>query len=617
MTFPLDTPLIFNDSLNAQPQASPPQFESGTPFMHEASLLGDDPWDFQFGDPLVDPLAPLAQEFPSLSQVGGSPFGCEEAINEPSQTSPQEMRRRSSSVSAGFMNQDEISLYGGYSPSPIITNYPRGRSTPSPAPSPSGHVFMPLQRPLNDPSTTLIEYYFKEVAGLFSSYDSQMNPFRSTVSRLWGSSLAMCKTLQSMAAATLVDDFPQFGPIGTKLRREAIDILRKEAVMDDKSLLALLMLGQTASWHNPNDLGISFFNMLRRHLNSMAANGQRSGSGDNYQFFDEALVYWEMLLSYVADGDTLVSSGAPASQTAESVVLQRVPHPWTGIARDTQFTVHEVGRLIRRERNRVRTRRFTSQADILQAQKAIERARELEEKLLSLAHPGEAEVVSPGDYATPVWHLLTIAEVYRCTGLIQLYRVFPDLLRRRTSSHNASRSDRSPDADPQSPFSPVDISNIFGSLIDATGGCNGDGDDNEREDDDALFDPLRDHSLTTLALSTMARLKTIPLESRTRCLQPFLLVACSSELRLPPPSSSPSPDDGSGDLHVSSHAIEVSRTRRFILGRLSSFLHVLPPKPIRVCLQLVQEVWRRMDAGEPDVYWMDVMIENGWETTMG
>jgi hypothetical protein len=81
----------------------------------------------------------------------------------------------------------------------------------------------------------------------------------------------------------------------------------------------------------------------------------------------------------------------------------------------------------------------------------------------------------------------------------------------------------------------------------------------------------------------------------------------------------PSLDPSRGDysLNLSAHAIEVSRTRKFILGRLTSFLHVLPPKPIHICVDLVQEVWRRMDAGEPDVYWMDVMIDNGWETTMG
>lgn len=627
MDLPSGAPLVFNDSLNAQTQASASQLEADSRCMHEASLLGDDPWDVQLGDPFGDPLGPLAQEFPSLPQVGDATFGYEETVNGPTEASPQDIGRRSSPVSTGFVNQDNISAYSAFLPSPVIRNCSLGRSNPSPGPSLEGrlNVFMPLQRSLNDPSTTLIEYYFKEVAGLFSSYDSQMNPFRSTVSRLWGSSLAMCKTLQSMAAATLVDDFPQFGSIGLKMRREAIDILKKEEVLDDKSLLALLMLGQTASWHNANDLGISFFNLLRRHLNTMSSSSQRLGSGNNYQFFEEALIYWEMLLSYVADGDALVSTGAPASQMADSIVLQRVPHPWTGIARDTQFTVHEVGRLIRRERNRVRTRRFTSKGDILQAQKAIESAGELEEKLLSLAHPAEAEVVSPGDYDTPVWHLLTMAEVYRCTGLIQLYRVFPDLLRRRVSSHNAFRSDKPPEADDQSPLSQAEIASIFDSLVGTTsedghGNANANTNTNANEsevDDEALFESLRDNSLTTFALTTMSRLKTIPIESRTRCLQPFLLVACSSELRLPPPC--PPDESGNGDLNLnlSSHAIEVSRTRRFILGRLSSFLHVLPPKPIRVCLQLVQEVWSRMDAGEQNVYWMDVMIENGWETTMG
>lgn len=472
----------------------------------------------------------------------------------------------------------------------------------------------PPRRSLEDPSSTLVEYYFKEVAGLFSSYDSHMNPFRTTVSRLWSSSPAMARTLQSMAAATLVDDFPQFGPVGLKLRQEAISMLEKQTVMDDKSLLALLMLGQTASWHNPNDLGISFFNLLRKHINSIASDshsGALLSNRNNYQFFEEALVYWEMLLSYVADHNTLARAKTGLQMTTDSILSQRVPHPWTGIARDTQFTVHEVGRLIRRERNRVRARRFTSQGDIAQAQKAIQKARELEARLLSLAHPAETEIVNPGDDDTPVWHLLAMAEVYRYTGLIQLYRVFPDLLRSRLQ-----RGDQSFNLglDNHSPFS-VSSEASTNPLAELTDGVFSDtGGDSECDEDAAdLPESVRNEWLTRFALTAMARLKTIPLESRTRCVQPFLLVASSSELRLPPVD-----ENSSGDgLNLSSHAIEVSRTRKFILGRLGSFLHVLPPKPIHVCLQLVKEVWNRMDAGEANVYWMDVMIDNGWETTMG
>ena len=527
-----------------------------------------------------------------------------------------------------------------------------------------------MSRPLNNPSWTLIEYYFKEVAALFSSYDSQMNPFRTTVSRLWGSSLAMCRTMQSMAAATLVNDFPQFGPLGRQMRKEAVDIITREAVMDDKALLALLMLGQTASWHDPNDLGISFFNMLRKQINSIASSSNSpefafaKSYSNNHRFFEEALIYWEMLLSFVADNDSMMfSDHSRASSMGESLVLQRVPHPWTGIAKDTQFTVHEVGRLVRRERKRIRARQFTSQEEISRAQMAIQKARELEERLLGLAHPTEAEIVSPGDDETPVWHLLTMAEVYRCTGLMQLYRVFPDLLRSHLSGPGADSHKATAPAS-EDPFFPI---NLDGMDM-ASGFCDANPDPGTHKDHshNSNYHPpsssqsspsniyfsthqhpapenpasFYDNWLTEFAVTTLSRLKTIPIESRTRCLQPFLLVASCSELRLPKPQSasenlSADPDNppsynhletreerpdsslGSETPNISMEAIEVSRTRRFILGRLTSFLHVLPPKPINVCLRLVQGVWKRMDAGKEDTYWVDVMIEKGWETTMG
>ncbi|KAJ5266543.1 transcriptional regulator family: Fungal Specific TF [Penicillium angulare] len=554
------------------------------------------------------------------------------------------------------------SVYQGFSPSTIIRSYP-----PAGQRSPRRDV-MSISRPLNNPSWTLIEYYFKEVAALFSSYDSQMNPFRTTVSRLWGSSLAMCRTMQSMAAATLVNDFPQFGPMGKKMRDEAVDIITREAVMDDKSLLALLMLGQTASWHDSNDLGIPFFNLLRKQMNSISSGSTPHGIGfnksasNNYRFFEEALIYWEMLLSFVADNGTMVLSD-DTSYVSESLVLQRVPHPWTGIARDTQFTVHEVGRLVRRERKRICSRKFTSQDDITRAQIAMEKARELEDRLLSLAHPTEAEIVSPGDDETPVWHLLTMAEVYRCTGLMQLYRVFPDLLRTRLPNPEESHFSDLADTAQSDPFFPIDLDSMDLSLNfgDTTQGTTSNKNQSTNPHYHShspsisshtinLFPPSEPHHqpptfvaqespadslydawLTEFAVTLISRLKTIPLESRTRCLQPLLLVASCSELRLPRSSAGQSNDEfeenqdntskqprsGTETPNVSMETIEVSRTRKFILGRLTSFLHVLPPKPINVCLRLVREVWRRMDAGDTDTYWVDIMIEKGWETTMG
>ena len=248
---------------------------------------------------------------------------------------------------------------------------------------------------------------------------------------------------------------------------------------------------------------------------------------------------------------------------------------------------------------------------------------------------------------------------------MQLYRVFPDLLHNRLPTPTSTSSQYPSNADPvpRDPFFPIDLDSMnlsagFGGPSPATAQTT-----NSRHtapspstrssphnlyrnsphnlpsppSPDAQQTPtpeaLYSNWLTEFAVTTLSRLKTIPLESRTRCLQPFLLVASCSELRLPrlATNASPQPRNGEGYAEgvdndsnnpnqtptISMEAIEVSRTRKFILGRLTSFLHVLPPKPIHVCLKLVNEVWRRLDAGDDDAYWVDVMIEKGWETTMG
>ncbi|KAJ5543203.1 Aflatoxin biosynthesis regulatory protein [Penicillium sp. DV-2018c] len=683
-----DTVPVPPDNSNFEPtnELSTPSFTLGGP---DDSC--DNLWDHP-GQGSLPELADLCSASP-MAETSAS-FSQRETFHDFSSTGPDfdssgdaalDLSHILSLVEPPPNEQPVENVYRDFQPSAIVRSYPPASRRPA------SQDFMSMSRPLNNPSWTLIEYYFKEVAALFSSYDSQMNPFRTTVSRLWGSSLAMCRTMQSMAAATLVNDFPQYGPIGRRMRDEAVNIITSEAVIDDKSLLALLMLGQTASWHDPRDLGISFFNLLRKQLNTIASSAHTPGSSysrsdsNNYRFFEEALIYWEMLLSFVADNDTMSLSDYPGTNPSdESLVLQRVPHPWTGIARDTQFTVHEVGRLVRRERKRIHARKFTSHADIAQSQMAIEKAHELEDRLLTLAHPSEAEIVSPGDDDTPVWHLLTMAEMYRCIGLMQLYRVFPDLLATRLSltTRASTPGPQYTGTGPSSrnPFFPIDLDGV--NISTGYGGQDPAGENTNTKSTSSSssssssssphnlyrhppnphphphptqstststtnpnIETLSNTWLTEFAITTLSRLKTVPLESRTRCLQPFLLVAACSELRLPQLSTQDTDTDtrasgngngngnyaeGDGDNStsnpnpnltstptISMEAIEVSRTRKFILGRLTSFLHVLPPKPIQVCLRLVNEVWRRLDAGLEDVYWVDVMIEKGWETTMG
>ncbi|RSL78483.1 hypothetical protein CEP51_008163 [Fusarium floridanum] len=469
----------------------------------------------------------------------------------------------------------------------------------------SGNNFSTVSpsRPLNDPASILVEFYFKETAQLFSCYDSSMNPFRTTVSRLWNSSPLLYKTLSSMAAASLVSDFPQLTALGKQLRKEAIEMLDKGSGPDQDLLLAMLMLGGSASWHNPRDLGLPFFNRARRKLASMST-AMFDRHGVDYHFFHQSMTYWEMLLSYVAENDELDTSIEEPSFSQGCTTLHFVPHPWTGFARNTQHAVQKVGRLIRKQRKMAFSHRFTSLSHIKQLEKDLAAASELEEYLCSLSHPVETTVLDTEDRNTPVWHLLTLAEAYRSTGLIQLYHIFPDLLDHRLAREALLSSDLN---------------------------------DDHGTDSTPLSCQLRKDWLTSYAVQALNLMKSIPLESGTRDFQPFILVSLSSELRMSPPPVDVH-DGGLGAcipdqmVGFTSKTIEVSRMRHFIKSRLNSFLHTLPPKPIHVCLDIVNETWRTMDerarivstAGNDndtfesyeDVYWMDVMIQNGWETTM-
>lgn len=457
-------------------------------------------------------------------------------------------------------------------------------------------------------SSLLVEFYFKEPAQIYSCYDGQMNPFRTTVAQLWNSSPIISCALQSMAALFLVETFPQFEAQGKKLRKEAIAMLGNEG-MNDHSLLALCMLGGTSGWHDPKDLGIPLFNAFKGKIRSISDFSQL---GHNVHFFQDAIVYWEMLLSWVSDDfDTSKVPSDPDKR--QYFPYGCVPHPWTGIARDTQLVLQEIGKLIRRQRQQAHNRTFATQAQVKQLQRAMEAAAELEGRLMSIAIPHEVGVINTDDRDTPVWHLLSLAEVYRRTGLAQLYHVFPDLLNRRAHSSNTT-------------VHPAALHSF-----DIAGGV--------------VSMEVQTKWLTQFVIDTLVLLQTIPVGSGTRDFQPFLLVALSSELRLPFAASNASMTHGMPEilstssnnrdifpvahqLEPSAFAIEVSRMREFIHSRLTSFLHSLPPRPIRVVLNIVKEVWAEMDRkaistlnrrqsmdDNPalDVYWMDIMIENGWE----
>ncbi|KAJ9503950.1 hypothetical protein H2202_000006 [Exophiala xenobiotica] len=430
-------------------------------------------------------------------------------------------------------------------------------------------------RGMNNYSSLLVEYYFKEVAGIFSCYDSHLNPFRSTVSKLWQTSNSVFYVLQSMSAACLSDVVPSMHAVGFKMRRAAMACIEtdiRDSKVETGSLLTLIMLGLSASWHNPEDVGREQFEHARTIMGALSTGHTPAflevNNKRNLQFFQEAMIYWEMLLSYVSD----VSMPIPVTQEPDipdyeynNMLEPSFPHPWTGVAREAQVLVFEVGRL---------------------SYKVINSAEELALKLQKLQLPPEQAIVSPGDAQTPVQHLLTIAELYRLTGLLQLYRVFPDLL----ADYGGGATQLALDF-----YEPHKVS---------TDGIN--------------------QRLTSFAVEIVNLLRTLPIESATKCVQPFFFVAVASELRMPPmpeslPASNKLMDDDADPTtdETGPSAVAVLAARKFVISRLSTFEHVLPAKPLRQMIQIVTLTWEQIDQGMADVYWMDVMTEKGWETTLG
>jgi hypothetical protein len=299
------------------------------------------------------------------------------------------------------------------------------------------------------------------------------------------------------------------------------------------------------------------------------------------QFFEESLIHWEMLMGFVTEDAMSFStpSGlrprrvskqkAPAARRPDGKI---VPHPWTGIAPTGQFLLAEVGRLVRRERSLDRS----SANDIRRRQENAHNAASLEEDLLALENPSVDELADTGDERTPKDDFIVLAEAYRNAGLLELYRVFPSLLRKRLGNKQLNKSDNVDFHFPMPRFETP-----------------------YQDTDTKLW-------LNSLAMHILRSIESLPSSSGTFCIQPLLIVIAASELRF----------ISSVDFFdVHANDSKILSARDFVMRRLQEFALRLPNKPLRQMIQLIKETWRQSDDGQ-DAFWIDIMNENGWHTIM-
>lgn len=474
--------------------------------------------------------------------------------------------------------------------------------------------------------TMLVEHYFDKVCTIFSSFDGTLNPFRATVGRLWDGSAPIYYAIQSMAAAYLANHFPRMASVGVQMQRETYKCLYQDQQGAkgnyenlDKTLLTVLLVGQTTAWHDSRDLGLLHLKTAKRLNRRRREQQQLLGEGGNRalqrqnEFFDQCILYWDMLAGFVEGIDEFGSGEAGQSYNTLPTTFSTegnrkvFPHPWTGVAPRVQQLFSQVGRLIQSFR-RVNAQDASSlnylsldlgfdiaiPQDSVATIEATYRAQTLEEELLSFEAPSSSSLVDAGDENTPVQQYLVLAEAYRCAALLEIYRVFPSILLKRSPLNEGSIG------------SPEDFENHSSQQFSTAFPI-------------SHAQPPNDF-LISLALHVISLLEKLPSNSGTRCLQPIVIITAASELRFAPPSTDPlsafTPGTSSIFNSITSREIDVAHARRFVVSRLQDFQQSLPAKPIVKAQQLIQETWARADLGQ-EVFWMDVMEELGCQTIFG
>ncbi|RFN53482.1 c6 zinc finger domain protein [Fusarium flagelliforme] len=420
--------------------------------------------------------------------------------------------------------------------------------------------------------TALSEYFFTEVIPLYCVWDSKSNIMRSIVENMWQSSGALHHTIQSMAAACLSETFPHLLTIARQEHSLALEYVknREEFPAQKQALtLAMTFLGHTSSWISPNNLAPDMYRTSCKMLEDM-----NEGDGNPAtSFFAGTMDYWGMLLAYLTDSE---ESDVPDTTSASQTNLIE-PHPYCGISNQIIKVLRSIGLLIFRYRKQMSNIGFMTERHVDIFRDALRHARRLERVLLAHRLPDLSQIQDPGDPQTSLIHMKLMDDAYRHTGLLQLYRVFPDLLIER--------------------YAPWDKTNILQPVPETK----------------IPSAEERQVWLTELALHVIKILEEIPFESRTRSAQPFIMVAVSSELVIKSEETS----GNGGFACLDQLPLRVSKARKFLASRLAAYTHILPLQKTRAISQLINHIWSALDAGEQHVYWLDMAYQKKLGTMFG
>lgn len=504
-------------------------------------------------------------------------------------------------------------------------------------------------------STTLIEYWFRHICPVRSTFDSEVNNNRSLPRDSWATSEAVFYTMQVISAACLVDTMPQLSETLPSLKEQAtlaitqrisqVRNLRVARVTADL-VFAVLAMGTSSHWVLPGNPDYPWLESAHELL-SIWAVGISAADALLHAYFRQALAYWEMLLTVVGRGSNsstvekrrrryrgrlrramFLESGDLDASTDEHQPfssgikpLGTLPNSWCGVSNDVVEIFGQVLALCRSACEDNRNKTLLTLGTASKALCDIAVANELEKELLNmdfdtvvLLEEVQGFHVDTQDSNTPVSHLLQTAEAYRKAGLLQLYLTFDDLLVNASSGRDGSTTT---DAVPS----------------------------------EATDKETRATSLVDMALQLVATLEKVPAESGSKFIHPMLYLSAAVGLRfdrcsgathgsdlpedlnsgpfdpsipqadwtlLDPTQSTLCLPDSSDSLatFIPQSILKVAKARRLVWSRLSMIRQASPHKAGDSLLRLVKSMWSEYDRAQPDtstMRWLKIFSQTRLE----
>ncbi|RBR26291.1 uncharacterized protein FIESC28_00936 [Fusarium coffeatum] len=263
----------------------------------------------------------------------------------------------------------------------------------------SFHIATAPNNAISEPSSFLIELWFKSVCGSWAAYDSSINPFRRLGSSLWSSSRPLFYSLQSMAAASITKRQPEIQEIAISAPRIATEAIIHElrslfdapnsvTTVPHALIISLFCLSSSLCWMDHKQLGLQYLRHVRMILSLLEMRSEYLSKQDRslVGFFKECLIYEESVRSIVTstrEDISTLTEWAPAMYPPYDFVL----HPWTGVPPKIIALFGKSMSLCRQSRDIWRNCTAPTYEVMWQTMFDINEAQTLEETLLSVRVP--------------------------------------------------------------------------------------------------------------------------------------------------------------------------------------------------------------------------------------